>query len=156
LHKNNPYRTDPARLIRTIQLLGLIDQDKRPLGRLRAVWEGIFEEIEPKYHKSELSTNKESIEPIITEEDDEIKQEIIKKDIFVGNLNYNATEKDLENLFGKFGSVRSVKIPMDLYSGKSRGFAFVEMDNMVNAIVAKDNLDGCFFQGRNLYLGWGK
>ena len=47
--------------------------------------------------------------------------------IYVGNLSFNTTESDLENTFGEFGEVTSVKIIKDRDTGRSRGFAFVEM-----------------------------
>ena len=151
----NPYRTDSARLIRTLQLLELIDQDKQPLGRLRAVWGDVFDKTKPKQNKLQLQTKKESIEPLMTEEKDKSKQEVANKEIYIGNLNYDATKVDLINLFKKYGDVRSVKIPIDFYTGRSRGYAFVEMENLVCAKAAKEYLDGFSFQGRILHLGWG-
>ena len=47
--------------------------------------------------------------------------------IYVGNLSFNATETELENAFGEFGDVQSVNIIKDRETGRSRGFAFVEM-----------------------------
>lgn len=47
--------------------------------------------------------------------------------IYVGNLSFDATEGDLESAFGEFGDVKSVNIVKDRDTGRSRGFAFVEM-----------------------------
>jgi RNA recognition motif-containing protein len=47
--------------------------------------------------------------------------------IYVGNLANQATERELESLFQKFGEVKSVKIIRDMFSGNSKGFGFVEM-----------------------------
>lgn len=47
--------------------------------------------------------------------------------IYVGNLSFNATEQDLEDAFGEYGDVVSVNIIKDRETGRSRGFAFVEM-----------------------------
>lgn len=47
--------------------------------------------------------------------------------IFVANLNFRTTEKQLEELFTPYGDIQSVKIITDVYSGRSRGFAFVRM-----------------------------
>ena len=47
--------------------------------------------------------------------------------IYVGNLNYEVTEEDLRELFASFGEIASVNIIKDKYSGKSKGFGFVEM-----------------------------
>jgi RNA recognition motif-containing protein len=56
--------------------------------------------------------------------------------IFVGNLSAQTTEKQLENLFTPFGAVQSVKIITDNYTGRSRGFAFVEMPERTHAETA--------------------
>ncbi len=154
LSEENPYRVGTAILGRTIQLLGLVDQDRRPLGRLRGVWEGVSQQPKSKPPKSQFL---EGREPIITEEEqDELKQDVINRAIYVGNLSYDATKEDLKKIFEGFGPVRFVKIPLDLYTTRSRGFAFVEMESMADAKVAKDTLDGRSFRGRILHLGWGK
>ena len=48
--------------------------------------------------------------------------------IFAGNLSPNTTEKDLTTLFASFGRVRSMKLMQDVFSGKCKGFGFVEME----------------------------
>lgn len=162
LSEDNPYRTDIAILGRAIQLLGLVDQDKRPLGRLRGIWESASESPKSIQPKSQFLAKSEGLEPIITEEEhdelmqDELKQEVINKAIYVGNLSYDANREDLKKLFEGFGPVRSVRIPVDFYTAKSRGFAFVEMESTADAKVAKDTLDGRSFRGRILHLDWDK
>lgn len=69
--------------------------------------------------------------------------------IYVGNLNYNSTEEEIKQLFEKYGEVDSVKIIMDRQTGRSRGFAFVEMDDS-NAGEAIEKLNGENFLGRDL------
>jgi RNA recognition motif-containing protein len=69
--------------------------------------------------------------------------------IYVGNLNYQSTEEDIQGLFGQYGDVNSVKIIIDRESGRSRGFGFVEMENDV-AERAIESLNGMDFNGRNL------
>ena len=62
--------------------------------------------------------------------------------LYVGNLPYNITENELEELFHEFGSVESVKIVTDRESGRSRGFGFLEMSSREegeNAIEALNN-----------------
>jgi len=61
--------------------------------------------------------------------------------IFVGNLSYQATEEDLQKAFSQFGNVTSTKIIMDNYSGRSRGFAFVEMSDDAQAAQAIEKLN---------------
>ncbi len=51
------------------------------------------------------------------------------KKLYIGNLAYRVTEKELEELFAKAGRVESVKIITDSYTGQSRGFGFVEMSS---------------------------
>jgi len=71
----------------------------------------------------------------------------MSKKIYVGNISWNATEEQLEDLFGEYGTVQSVKIIADRETGRSRGFAFVEMENADAAIEALNDKD---FLGRNL------
>ena len=70
------------------------------------------------------------------------------KTIYVGNINYQATEEDLKNVFSEYGRVTSVKIINDRETGRSKGFGFVEMEN--GAERAIEELDGKEFQGRRL------
>jgi len=63
------------------------------------------------------------------------------KKLFVGNLPFTVTEDDLGELFGKHGSVSSCKIIMDRDTGRSKGFAFIEMENAETAMSALDGVD---------------
>ncbi|MBS1990696.1 MAG: RNA-binding protein [Cyanobacteria bacterium REEB67] len=72
--------------------------------------------------------------------------------LFVGNLSYNLTEANLEELFAKSGKVVSVAIPTDRDSGKKRGFAFVEMGTQAEAEAAIDSLNGQTVDGRQLVV----
>ena len=49
--------------------------------------------------------------------------------LYIGNLPFNVTESELQDLFKEFGEVVDASLVMDRYTGKSRGFAFVEMDS---------------------------
>lgn len=69
--------------------------------------------------------------------------------IYVGNLPFNATAQDLENLFGEYGTVESAAIINDRETGRSRGFGFVEMPNDEGA-KAISELDGQDYNGRAL------
>ena len=66
----------------------------------------------------------------------------IKMNIYVGNLSYDVTEDDFRELFVSFGEVESATIIMDRYSGKSKGFGFVEMPNGDEAERAIQELNG--------------
>jgi len=70
--------------------------------------------------------------------------------IYVGNLSYTASEEELKDLFEQHGAVVSVKIITDKFSGKSKGFGFVEMDGADKASAAVEALNGVNFKGRNL------
>ena len=59
--------------------------------------------------------------------------------LFIGNLSYNTTEDDLRDCFAQAGAVSSVNLMMDKFTGKSRGFAFVEMASAAEAISTKAN-----------------
>ena len=70
--------------------------------------------------------------------------------IYVGNLSYEVTEEDLNVAFTDFGQVDSVKIITDKFSGRSKGFGFVEMSNNSEAQSAIDALNEKEFKGRTL------
>ena len=70
--------------------------------------------------------------------------------IYVGNLTYEASENDLRDLFGEHGTVTRVNVITDKMTGKSKGFAFVEMENDADGQKAIDELNGADLQGRNL------
>jgi cold-inducible RNA-binding protein len=72
------------------------------------------------------------------------------KSLFVGNLNFQTTESELNELFKAFGQVSRVHIAMDRETGRARGFAFVEMPNDDEAAKAIAGLDGKEVGGRNL------
>lgn len=69
--------------------------------------------------------------------------------IYVGNISYKSTVDDLGNLFAEYGDVNSVKIITDKFTGRSKGFGFVEMSDE-SGQSAIDALDGFDHMGRNL------
>lgn len=72
--------------------------------------------------------------------------------IYVGNLNYDMSEDDLKNAFEEYGAVESVKIIIDRYSGRSKGFGFIEMKNNDEAKTAMEALSGKEISGRTLVI----
>jgi len=72
------------------------------------------------------------------------------KNLFVGNLSFKATEGDLRGLFEAYGAVDRVNIVTDMGTGRSRGFAFVEMSNDEEAAKAIAALNGKELDGRAL------
>ncbi len=70
--------------------------------------------------------------------------------LFVGNLHFDVTENDLQDLFAQHGSVSEVNLMVDRSTGRSRGFAFVTMATDEAAQTAITALNGYNLQGRNL------
>jgi RNA recognition motif-containing protein len=68
--------------------------------------------------------------------------------LFVGNLSWSATDEDLKNAFAAYGEVVSARIVTDKFSGKSRGFGFVEMATADQAQAAINGLNNTDFMGR--------
>jgi RNA recognition motif-containing protein len=72
--------------------------------------------------------------------------------LYVGNLNWQTTEADLQAAFEAFGQVSSVTIIKDKYTGQSRGFGFVEMPDDSEGQAAIDGLNGKELDGRTLRI----
>ena len=70
--------------------------------------------------------------------------------IYVGNLSYDLSEEDLRRAFEAFGQVSSATIVKDKYSGRSKGFGFVEMPSAEEARSAIGQLNGKELKGRTL------
>lgn len=70
--------------------------------------------------------------------------------IFVAKLDFQTTSEDLQSLFEQFGEVDSAKVIFDKETGRSRGFAFVEMPNDEEAMEAISSLDGTNLDGRTI------
>ena len=72
--------------------------------------------------------------------------------IYVGNLNYKVNETDLEDIFEEFGAVESSKVISDKYTGKSKGFGFVIMEDQQQAEKAIEELNGATYEDRVLVV----
>jgi len=70
--------------------------------------------------------------------------------LYVGNLSFESTENDLQDLFEQHGTVNEVNLMMDRMTGRSRGFAFVTMNDNAQAEAAKNALNGRDLNGRAL------
>lgn len=70
--------------------------------------------------------------------------------IYIGNLSYDMTEEELRQAFEGYGEVTNVNILTDKYSGKPRGFAFVEMSTKEEAETAITEMNGKELKGRTL------
>ncbi len=72
--------------------------------------------------------------------------------LYVGNLPYNVTEERLHDHFAQHGKVVSARIISDKFTGKSKGFGFVEMSSEQEAEKAISALNGTDFEGRNIVV----
>ena len=72
--------------------------------------------------------------------------------IYVGNLNYRVKEGDLQQVMEDYGAVSSVKVVMDRETGKSKGFAFIEMEDDAAAAKAIAELNGAEYMGRTMVV----
>ena len=68
--------------------------------------------------------------------------------IYVGNLSYGVSDDQLREVFEAYGTVSYAKVISDKYSGRSKGFGFVEMDDDNEAKSAIEDLDGAEIDGR--------
>ncbi len=76
--------------------------------------------------------------------------------IYVGNLSFNTTSSDLQNLFAEHGQVEKAQVITDRDTGRSRGFGFVEMSSADAAQAAIDALNGQNVDGRNVTVNLAK
>ena len=72
--------------------------------------------------------------------------------IYVGNLDYKVDENDLKDIFEEYGSVSEAKIIMDKFSGRSKGFGFVTMNDSSEAKKAMDELNGATLENREMVV----
>ena len=76
--------------------------------------------------------------------------------LYVGNLSYDVTSAELEELFGTVGTVKSANVITDKYSGESRGFGFVEIESKDEATAAIDQLNGKELNGKKIIVNEAK
>ncbi len=76
--------------------------------------------------------------------------------IYVGNLPYSVTDADLRETFAQYGDVSNVQLISDKFTGESKGFGFVEMDNNSQADAAIKALNGTAMKGRNITVNQAK
>ena len=77
-------------------------------------------------------------------------------EIYIGSLAYSVTEEDLKEAFAPFGEVSSVRLVSDKFSGKSKGFGFVEMPSNEEAEAAIAALNEKDFKGRDIKVNQAK
>ena len=85
-----------------------------------------------------------------------VREFLLSKKLYVGNLTYNVNETDLEAMFSQYGSVQSAQVIVDRDTNRSKGFGFVEMSSDAEAQEAIQNLNGRDHDGRNLTVNEAK
>jgi RNA recognition motif-containing protein len=76
--------------------------------------------------------------------------------IYVGNLDFKVNEDDLQKVFEEYGTVSSAKIIVDKFSGRSKGYGFVEMENDKEANKAIKDLNGSELENREIVVNEAK
>lgn len=71
------------------------------------------------------------------------------KTLFIGNIPTDASEEEIKELFSQYGTVRKIELPRDIFSGRNKGFAFVDMEGH-EARAAMSSLNGKPFKGNLL------
>lgn len=77
-----------------------------------------------------------------------------KHDVFIGNLTYNCTEDQLNQMFSTVGKINEIRMVMDRNTNKPKGYAFVEYDDAQTALSAIRNLDGAELNNRKLRVSY--
>ena len=72
--------------------------------------------------------------------------------IYVGNLDFKVDENDLKDLFGEYGSVSEAKVIIDKFSGRSKGFGFITMNESAEGKKAISELNGTTFKNREMVV----
>lgn len=83
------------------------------------------------------------------------EDDIDETKLYIGNIDYAASEDELAAHFAKFGQIETVNIPIDRYTGKARGFGFITFKRVADAIKAMD-LDGSDFKGRQIQVNFAR
>jgi len=76
--------------------------------------------------------------------------------IYVGNLDFKVNEDDLQKVFEEYGTVSSAKIIVDKFTGRSKGYGFIEMDDDSEAGKAIKDLDGSVMENREIVVNEAK
>lgn len=96
-----------------------------------------------------------NIEMNETEEAEEEDTPLSETKIYIGNIDYSASEDELEEHFSRFGEIQYVNIPVNRYTGKTRGFGFVTFHDNEDARKAM-SLNGSDFKGRQIQVNFAK
>jgi multiple RNA-binding domain-containing protein 1 len=109
-------------------------------------------------HKLTLSLSRKKIQNV--EEIQKLKEKVKAQEekhskLMIRNIAFQATKKDINDLFAEFGSLKKVRLPKKM-DGQHRGFAFVEFDTADEAALAKEALSSAHLYGRKLVIEYEK
>ncbi len=142
LRGQNIYR-GIVRIRHLLRWLDLVDRGGGPTDRLSNLWASV--QSAPSNPDSRLAdADRRSVGASFTP----------VRDIYVGNLDFRATEEEIRMLFEEIGPVLSVTMPKDYFTSDNRGFAFVRMCDSATSVKAFGTMDGQLFRNRPLKLGW--
>ncbi len=113
-----------------------------------------FKEREPRAERSERPERPKREER--PPKADPTPQEIVSPKLYIGNLSYEAAESDLFDLFSKVGAVKNVEIAMDRHANRSKGFGFVELEELQTVKAAAEKLNRTDFMGRQIVVSGAK
>lgn len=143
------------RFAQSLIKLGLIGEGRIPTSSLVSLWKArsTTKQTQNPTHSGRITPtsqsrpvvrlpNRSRVQPALSK-----KLEDKKNALFVGNVNFDATVDELTAFFSQCGEVISAKIPLDFYSGRGRGFAFLSMANSEQAENAVQQLSGQVFKG---------
>ncbi|KAF9170855.1 hypothetical protein BGX20_008422 [Mortierella sp. AD010] len=89
------------------------------------------------------------VQELLTEED-----RLASKTLYVGNIPYSFREPEVEDMFKKFGTIVKITVVLDQFTGRNKGFAFVEYEDRKDAEEAMEKYNGFDVEGRRLKLDW--
>ena len=102
--------------------------------------------------KTRVTTSKKQPRKSLTSE----KIPVTSERLYVGNISYQTSDENLIDLFGKFGDVRSAEVVRHSRNARSKGYAFVEMNNVDAAIKAAEDLHDHEYMGRKIIVNGAK
>ena len=151
LSDHNPYRPNDGDFFKLLKILDLVTDERRPTNLLRTFWKT------PSSVKEQASKLPDRVVPKWVERAEKVPLERRSGgpfEIYVGNLQYDVSEREVFHTFSTFGTVIDVKIPVDFTTRKGRGFGFVEMAKREDAERAIREAQGRKIQGRGVVVNW--
>ena len=138
-----------VRIRNLLRWLDLMDTEGAPTDLLRDRWRAAQSLLETE--SASMSSRRRS-KPDVAEKPKTSVTPV--RDIYVGNLDDGATEREIRELFEGAGPVASVTLPKDYLSGRNRGYAFVRMSDAAMSLKAFMQLNGHLLRNRPIRLGW--